>query len=104
MLGFFKKKESGEAAPSRDFQMEVADVFSIRGRGTVVTGVFQRGCVQVGDVILVVRPSGQFRARVEDLEGYHEKLTVAREGKNVGVLLRNLERGQIAPGDLLTGT
>ena len=104
MFGLFKTKKAPEdAAASRDFHMEVADVFSIRGRGTVVTGIVRRGSVQVGDEILVVRPSGQFRARVEGLEGYREMPAVAREGKNVGVLLQGVAHDQVAPGDLLTG-
>ena len=91
--------------PERDvngaFLMPVEDVFSIEGRGTVVTGRVQRGVLKPGDTVELVGarvPS----AVATGIEAFHELRGEARAGDNVGVLLRGVARDDVVRGNLLT--
>jgi elongation factor Tu len=81
------------------FRLTVQDVFSIRGRGTVVTGRIETGSVRVGDPVRV--NSGARAVTVGAIEMFRKTLDVANAGDNVGLLLRDLRREDIGPGDVL---
>jgi elongation factor Tu len=86
------------------FRLKVADVFSIKGRGTVVMGLIESGTLKVGDEIEIVRGSGsRQKAVVAGLEMLRKQLPQAGAGDTVGVLLANVGKNDIARGDLLTG-
>jgi translation elongation factor EF-Tu-like GTPase len=80
------------------FRMTVQDVFTIRGRGTVVTGVIESGTLKVGDEIHL---DGR-AVVVSGIEMFHQKPKQVGAGENVGLLLRDLSRDDVHPGDVLT--
>ncbi|HIZ38074.1 MAG TPA: hypothetical protein H9815_20045 [Candidatus Ruania gallistercoris] len=83
-----------------DSLLTVEDVFTITGRGTVVTGAVDRGTLRVGQQVAVYR-GGQAVATSEiiGIEAFRKMLDEAPAGENVGVLLRDLTRKQIQQGD-----
>ena len=87
------------------FRMTVADVFFIRGRGTVVTGQIEAGTLHVNDEVQIDRPGAPRRTVVvAGIEMFRKILTEANAGDNVGVLLRDVQKKDIAHGDLLIGS
>ncbi|MCX7939496.1 MAG: elongation factor Tu [Thermoflexales bacterium] len=91
----------------KPFMMPIEDVFSIKGRGTVVTGRIERGTVKVGDTVEIVGLRETRSTTVTGLEMFHKTLDVAEAGGNVGVLLRGIgqdeeERGMVLakPGSI----
>jgi len=94
-----------------DFLMPVEDVFSISGRGTVVTGRIERGIVHVGDEIEIVGIKDTATTTCTGVEMFRKLLDEGQAGDNVGVLLRgtkrdDVERGQVlcAPGSITPHT
>lgn len=84
------------------FNMLVEDVFSIVGRGTVVTGRIQLGSVSVGETVVLQRVNGSTRnVTVVGIEQFRHRLNSAQAGDNVGLLLQDVARNEIAHGDLL---
>ena len=83
------------------FLMPVEDVFSIKGRGTVVTGRIERGEVKVGDEIEIVGFGSTEKSTVTGVEMFHKSLDSGIPGDAVGCLLRGLEREEIARGAVL---
>jgi translation elongation factor EF-Tu-like GTPase len=82
------------------FAMTVEDVFVIKGRGVVATGRIQSGSLQVGDEVTV---NGGVSLRVEAIEAFRRKITVANAGDDVGVLFgRGVDKAEINRGDVLT--
>src|SRR5690606_7315725 len=95
-----------ERAIDGAFLMPVEDVFSISGRGTVVTGRVERGIVKVGEEIEIVGLKDTVKTTCTGVEMFRKLLDEGRAGDNVGVLLRgtkreDVERGQVLckPGD-----
>jgi len=95
----------------KPFLMPVEDVFSISGRGTVVTGRIERGIVKVGEEIEIVGVKATQKTVCTGVEMFRKLLDEGRAGDNVGVLLRGLkredvERGQVvaAPGSITPHT
>ena len=88
--------------PVRDvekpFMMPVEDVFSIKGRGTVVTGRVERGLIRVGDSIEIVGLRASRTTVVTGLEMFHKQLDDAEAGDNCGALLRGIERDDVERG------
>ena len=91
----------------KDFIMPIEDVFSISGRGTVVTGRIERGIVRVGDEMEIVGIKDTEKTVCTGVEMFRKLLDQGRAGENVGVLLRgtkreDVERGQVlsAPGSI----
>jgi len=89
------------------FLMPIEDVFSISGRGTVVTGRIERGIVNVGDAIEIVGIKDTTKSTCTGVEMFRKLLDQGEAGDNVGVLLRgtkreDVERGQVlaAPGSI----
>ena len=91
--------------PVRDvdkpFMMPIEDVFSIKGRGTVVTGRVERGTVKVGETVEIVGLRETRQTVVTGLEMFHKTLDVAEAGDNCGVLLRGVERDDVERGMVL---
>jgi elongation factor Tu len=84
------------------YLMPVEDVFSIKGRGTVVTGRIERGIVKVGDTIEIVGFTEAPRAvTVTGVEMFQKTLDQGEAGDNVGCLLRGVERNEIERGQVL---
>jgi elongation factor Tu len=91
--------------PTRDldkpFLMPVEDVFSIKGRGTVVTGRIERGRVKVGENIEIVGIKPNQQTVVTGVEMFRKQLDEGQAGDNVGVLLRGVEKEQVERGQVL---
>lgn len=85
-----------------DFRMTVEDVFSITGRGTVVTGRVESGSVALGDIVRLGRMDGSGRdVAVTGIEMFRKMMDRAKQGDNVGLLLRDVERNGVGRGDVL---
>jgi elongation factor Tu len=83
------------------FLMPVEDVFSIKGRGTVVTGRVERGLVHPGDEIEVVGIKPTSKTVVTGVEMFHKLLDEAEPGDAIGALLRGVERDDVERGQVL---
>jgi elongation factor Tu len=98
-------------ALDRPFLMPVEDVFSISGRGTVVTGRVERGIIKVGDEVEIVGLKDTVKTIVTGVEMFRKLLDSGQAGDNIGALLRgtkreDVERGQVlsAPGSITPHT
>ena len=90
-----------ERAKDKPFLMPVEDVFSIKGRGTVVTGRVERGTVKVGDEIEIVGIKETRKTVVTGVEMFHKTLESAEPGDAVGCLVRGIERDEVERGQVL---
>jgi elongation factor Tu len=90
-----------ERAIDGDFLMPVEDVFSISGRGTVVTGRIERGVVNVGDEIEIVGIKDTTKTTCTGVEMFRKLLDQGQAGDNVGVLLRGTKREEVERGQVL---
>ena len=90
-----------ERAVDGDFLMPVEDVFSISGRGTVVTGRIERGIVHVGDEIEIVGIKDTQTTTCTGVEMFRKLLDEGQAGDNVGVLLRGTKRDEVERGQVL---
>jgi elongation factor Tu len=90
-----------ERAIDGDFLMPVEDVFSISGRGTVVTGRIERGIVKVGDEIEIVGIKDTEKSTCTGVEMFRKLLDQGQAGDNVGVLLRGTKREEVERGQVL---
>jgi elongation factor Tu len=91
--------------PQRDidkpFLMAVEDVFSIKGRGTVVTGRIERGIVKVGDEVEILGIRDPQKTTVTGVEMFRKLLDQGQAGDNVGCLLRGIDKDQVERGQVL---
>jgi len=85
-----------------DFLMPVEDVFSISGRGTVVTGRIERGIVKVGEEVEIVGIKATEKSTCTGVEMFRKLLDEGRAGDNVGVLLRGTKREDVERGQVLS--
>ena len=90
-----------ERPVDQPFLMPIEDVFSISGRGTVVTGRIQRGKVSVGDDIEIVGIRDTQRTTCTGVEMFRKLLDYGEAGDNVGVLLRGTKREEVERGQVL---
>ena len=90
-----------ERAVDGDFLMPVEDVFSISGRGTVVTGRIERGIIHVGDEIEIVGIKDTQATTCTGVEMFRKLLDEGQAGDNVGVLLRGTKRDEVERGQVL---
>ncbi|MCG8435163.1 MAG: elongation factor Tu, partial [Gammaproteobacteria bacterium] len=90
-----------ERAIDGAFLMPVEDVFSISGRGTVVTGRIERGIVKVGDEIEIVGIKETAKTTCTGVEMFRKLLDEGQAGDNVGVLLRGTKREEVERGQVL---
>jgi elongation factor Tu len=83
----------------KPFMMPVEDVFSIKGRGTVVTGRIERGVIKVGEPVEIVGlQEKSMNSVVTGVEMFHKLLDQGQAGDNVGLLLRGIDREQVERG------
>jgi elongation factor Tu len=90
-----------ERAVDGDFLMPVEDVFSISGRGTVVTGRVERGVVKVGEELEIVGIKDTLKTTCTGVEMFRKLLDQGQAGDNVGVLLRGTKREEVERGQVL---
>ena len=88
-------------AIDQPFLMPVEDVFSISGRGTVVTGRVERGVIKVGEEINIVGLKDTTKTTCTGVEMFRKRLDEGRAGENVGVLLRGTKRDEVERGQVL---
>jgi elongation factor Tu len=81
--------------------MSVEDVFSIKGRGTVVTGKIEEGVIKVGEEIEIVGLRDTRKSVVTGVEMFHKSLDQGQAGDNAGLLLRGIERTDVERGQVL---
>jgi elongation factor Tu len=90
-----------ERATDRPFLMPIEDVFSISGRGTVVTGRVERGIVKVGEEVEIVGIKPTVKTVVTGVEMFRKLLDQGQAGDNIGALLRGTKREDVERGQVL---
>jgi elongation factor Tu len=105
ILALFKEIDAYSPEPERDIEkpvlMPIEDVFSISGRGTVVTGRVERGIVNVGNELEIVGIKETTKTTCTGVEMFRKLLDEGRAGDNVGVLLRGTKREDVERGQVL---
>ncbi len=86
----------------KPFLMPVEDVFSIEGRGTVVTGKIERGIIKVGEEVEIVGIKDTVKTTVTGIEMFNKALDEGRAGDNAGVLIRGIKKEDVHRGQVLT--
>nr|YP_009186569.1 elongation factor Tu [Cyclospora cayetanensis]AKO71989.1 elongation factor Tu [Cyclospora cayetanensis] len=91
--------------PTRDlnkpFLLPIEDIFSITGRGTVVTGKIERGSIKINDTVNILGFNVSKMATVIGIEMFQKTLTIAEAGDNVGILLRGIQKEEVRRGMVL---
>lgn len=94
--------------PERDvtksFLMPIEDIFSIEGRGTVVTGKIERGIIHVGDEVEIVGIKDTTKTTVTGIEMFNKSLKEGQAGDNAGILLRGTKKEDVTRGQVLAKT
>jgi len=103
MAGLDTTGASPFAPSAADFQMTVQDVFSIKGRGTVVTGIVEAGSITEGAPIEIHGSSSVIQTVAQSIEMFRRTTSQANAGDNVGILLRGVQADQVQRGDVLRG-
>lgn len=93
--------EEPDRPTDRPYLMPIEDVFSITGRGTVVTGAIEQGIVKVGDEVEIVGIKETQKTTVTGVEMFRKLLDEGRAGENVGVLLRGTKKEEVQRGQVL---
>ncbi len=105
VMDLFDALESYVPVPDRPldkpFLMPVEDVFSIKGRGTVVTGKIEQGVIKVGDEVEILGIRDTRKTTVTGIEMFHKLLDQGQAGDNAGLLLRGIERTDVERGQVL---
>lgn len=91
-----------ERALDKDFIMPIEDVFSIEGRGTVVTGRIESGIINVGDDVEIVGIKDTTKTTCTGVEMFRKLLDRGEAGDNVGILLRGTKREEVQRGQVLS--
>ncbi len=90
-----------ERAVDQDFLMPIEDIFSIAGRGTVVTGRIERGVVKLNDEVEIVGLQDTQKTIVTGIEMFNKSLDEGRAGDNAGILIRGTRKDQVERGQVL---
>ncbi len=105
VLDLLKKLDEYIPEPKRDtdkdFLMPIEDIFSIEGRGTVVTGRIERGIIKVGEEIDMVGLRETKKTTVTGVEMFNKMLDEGRAGDNAGILLRGTKKDEVERGQVL---
>ncbi|MBU0722718.1 elongation factor Tu [Patescibacteria group bacterium] len=88
----------------KSFLMPIEDIFSIEGRGTVVTGRIERGQVKVGEEISIVGLKETAKTTVTGIEMFNKSLDLGMAGDNAGILLRGMKKEDVTRGQVLAKT
>jgi elongation factor Tu len=86
----------------KPFLMPVEDIFSIEGRGTVVTGRIERGVIKVGEEVEIVGLKDTQKTTITGIEMFNKQLDEGQAGDNAGILLRGLKKEDIHRGQVLS--
>lgn len=84
-----------------DFRMTIEDIFFIRGRGTIVTGIISQGTLNVGDVVTLNGSDFEKQTEVIGIEIFRRRTHSARTGERVGIVLRGITKDEVSRGDVL---
>ncbi len=90
-----------ERDTSKPFLMPIEDIFSIEGRGTVVTGKIERGIVKVGEEVEIIGIKDTQKTTVTGIEMFNKSLNEGMAGDNAGILVRGLKKEDITRGQVL---
>lgn len=90
-----------ERAINKHFLMPIEDVFSISGRGTVVTGRVDRGIIKTGEEVEIIGLKDTIKTTVTGIEMFRKILEEGRAGENIGALLRGIKREDVERGQIL---
>ncbi len=90
-----------ERAIDKPFLMPIEDIFSIQGRGTVVTGRIEKGICKVGEEMEIVGFADTRKTVVTGVEMFKKLLDEGRAGDNVGLLLRGIEKNDVERGQVI---
>ena len=105
ILDLMNAVDSWIPTPVRDldkpFLMPVEDIFSIEGRGTVVTGKIERGIIKVGEEIEIIGLQPTIKTTVTGVEMFNKSLSEGQAGDNAGILLRGTKKEEIHRGQVL---
>ncbi|MFA6909083.1 MAG: elongation factor Tu [Patescibacteria group bacterium] len=108
ILELVKKLDEYIPEPKRDtdkpFLMPIEDIFSIEGRGTVVTGRIERGSVKVNDEVSIVGIKETAKTVITGIEMFNKELDEGRAGDNAGLLLRGTKKEDVERGQVLAKT
>jgi elongation factor Tu len=97
----FRPRIHPEANPE-EFRMPIDDVFSIKGRGVVVTGHVERGSLKPSDKLAVVGDRAVLETQCGGIETFNQELDMAKAGDNIGVLLAGVSKNDLRAGAVLT--
>ena len=86
----------------KPFLMPIEDIFSIEGRGTVVTGRIERGVVKVGEEVEIVGIKDTLKTTVTGIEMFNKQLNEGQAGDNAGILLRGVKKEDLTRGQVLS--
>ena len=100
-LGEAAKKSDGGSHP---FEFTIQDVFTITGRGVVVTGKVTKGQVQNGDQLTFLSANAKKSVKVTGIESFRKVIDVAKAGDSVGILLDGLTKEEVSKGDTLVSS
>jgi elongation factor Tu len=89
---------------SKPFLMPIEDIFSIEGRGTVVTGRIERGVVKVGEEVEIVGLQPTAKTTITGIEMFNKQLSEGQAGDNAGILLRGTKKEDVHRGQVLAKT
>ncbi|MFW5720027.1 MAG: elongation factor Tu [Candidatus Dojkabacteria bacterium] len=105
ILELMKAVDETIPTPVRDLDkpllLPIEDVFSIKGRGTVVTGRVERGVVKVGDAVSIIGLGKDKESVVTGVEMFQKSLDQGQAGDNIGVLLRGVEKDDVLRGQVI---
>jgi len=105
IIELFEAIEEFVPEPKREldkpFLMPIEDVFSIKGRGTVVTGKIEQGIITVGDDVEIVGMKDTSKTTVTGVEMFHKQLDQGQAGDNAGLLIRGIDREDVERGQVL---
>mgnify|MGYP003957125161 FL=1 len=90
-----------ERDTDKDFLMPIEDVFSISGRGTVVTGRLDRGTLKLGEEIEIIGLKDTMKTTVTGIEMFHKEMDMSQAGDNCGVLIRGIKKEEVMRGMVL---
>jgi translation elongation factor EF-Tu-like GTPase len=96
------KTAKTSSLPSGDFRFLIQDVFTIKGRGTVVTGRVESGTLRIGQRVRISDGLATYETTVKEIESFRKKQVSATVGDNVGLLLSDLSKEEVKQGMLLT--
>jgi elongation factor Tu len=90
-----------QRATDQSLLMPIEDVFSIEGRGTVITGRIERGMVKIGDEVEIVGLRDTVKTTVTGIEMFNKSLDEGRAGDNAGILIRGIKKDDVERGQVL---